>query len=230
MAQSIARADGIARSRRSTRSSMTPSSSRMPCAETPLTSGRGLSTSARRGGACLAATRCASGARVDVDGAEPAHELVTKIRAAGIAVADGTAWDDAFFAAFLDRVDPVLAALDHAIFLVDWPTPLAALARRKDGDPKTALRFEAYVGGIELANAFDELIDPTEQRARFADDQRIRAERGKPVYPLDEKLLAALAEGLPPSAGVALGFDRLVMLATGAGTIADVLTFVGTEL
>jgi elongation factor P--(R)-beta-lysine ligase len=109
-------------------------------------------------------------------------------------------------------------------------TPLAALARRKDGDPKTALRFEAYVGGIELANAFDELIDPTEQRARFADDQRIRAERGKPVYPLDEKLLAALAEGLPPSAGVALGFDRLVMLATGAGTIADVLTFVGTEL
>jgi lysyl-tRNA synthetase class 2 len=169
-------------------------------------------------------------ANVDVDGAEPAAELVHKMRAAGIPVADGTAWDDAFFAAFLERVDPALARLDHAVFLDDWPAPLAALARRKDGDPKTALRFEAYVGGIELANAFDELTDADEQRARFADDQRIRAERGKPVYPLDDKLLAALAEGLPPSAGIALGFDRLVMLATGAEQISDVLTFATADL
>lgn len=169
-------------------------------------------------------------ARVEVDGAEAAAELVAKVRAAGIPVADDAAWDDAFFAAFLDRVDPALAALDHAVFLDDWPAPLAALARRKDGDPKTALRFEAYVGGIELANAFDELTDSVEQRARFVDDQRIRRERGKPVYPLDEKLLAALAEGLPPSAGIALGFDRLVMLATGARTIGDVLTFAADEL
>jgi lysyl-tRNA synthetase class 2 len=169
-------------------------------------------------------------AAVDVAGDEPAAELVQKVRAAGIGVDDGTAWDDAFFAAFLDKVDPQLAALDHAVILHDWPAPLAALARRKDGEPGTALRFEAYVGGIELANAFDELIDPAEQRARFGDDLRIRAERGKAVYPLDEKLLAALAEGLPPSAGIALGFDRLVMLATGASTIDDVLTFTAHEL
>jgi lysyl-tRNA synthetase class 2 len=169
-------------------------------------------------------------ANVDVAGDEPAAELVDKVRAAGIAVEDGTAWDDAFFAAFLERVDPQLAALDHAVILHDWPAPLAALARRTDGDPTTALRFEAYVGGIELANAFDELVDPEEQRARFGDDLRIRAERGKAVYPLDEKLLAALAEGLPPSAGIALGFDRLVMLATGASTIDDVLTFTSHEL
>ncbi len=169
-------------------------------------------------------------AGVEVDGDEPATDLVRKVRAAGIDIADGTAWDDAFFAAFLERVDPAIAALDTALFLEDWPAPLAALARRKDGDTRTALRFEAYIGGIELANAFDELIDPDEQRARFADDQRIRAERGKPVYPLDEKLLAALAEGLPPSAGIALGFDRLVMLATGADAIDQVLTFSGSEL
>jgi lysyl-tRNA synthetase class 2 len=169
-------------------------------------------------------------ANVDVAGDEPAAELVHKIRTAGIAVDDGTAWDDAFFAAFLERVDPQLAALDHAVILHDWPAPLAALARRKDGEPATALRFEAYVGGIELANAFDELVDAAEQRARFGDDLRIRAERGKAVYPLDEKLLAALAEGLPPSAGIALGFDRLVMLATGASTIGDVLTFTSDEL
>jgi lysyl-tRNA synthetase class 2 len=141
-------------------------------------------------------------AGVHVDGAEPAGDLVAEVRRAGIAVADGTAWDDAFFAAFLARVEPAIAALDHALVL----------------------------GGIELANAFDELTDPVEQRARFLDDQRIRAERGKPVYPLDEKLLAALAEGLPPSAGIALGFDRLVMLATGAEHIRQVLAFTTDEL
>jgi elongation factor P--(R)-beta-lysine ligase len=155
--------------------------------------------------------------------------LVAELRRAGIDVADGTAWDDAFFAAWLARVDPALAALDRAVIVHDWPAPLAALARRKPGEPDTALRFEAYVGGIELANAFDELTDPVEQRARFVDEQRVRAERGRAVYPLDVKLLAALDEGLPPCAGIALGFDRLVMLATGAATIGDVLTFTVSE-
>jgi lysyl-tRNA synthetase class 2 len=169
-------------------------------------------------------------ANVDVDGAEPAPDLVRAVRDAGIAIADGTAWDDAFFAAFLARVEPAIAALDHALILEDWPAPLAALARRKPDDANTALRFEAYVGGLELANAFDELTDPDEQRARFLDDQRIRRERGKAVYPIDEKLLAALHEGLPASAGIALGFDRLVMLATGADAITQVLTFSADEL
>jgi len=169
-------------------------------------------------------------AGVEVRGDEPAAELVAAVRAAGIAVADGTAWDDAFFAAFLARVDPALAALDRPVILEDWPAPLAALARRRPDDPRTALRFEAYVGGLELANAFGELTDPVEQRARFEHDQATRRERGKAVYPLDEKLLAALAEGLPPSAGIALGFDRLVMLATGAAAIDDVLAFGTAEL
>ena len=169
-------------------------------------------------------------AGVEVLGDEPAAVLVAAVRAAGIAVADGTAWDDAFFAAFLARVDPALAALDRPVILEDWPAPLAALARRKPGEPHTALRFEAYVGGIELANAFGELTDPVEQRARFEHDQATRRARGRPVYPIDDKLIAALAEGLPPSAGIALGFDRLVMLATGAAAIDDVLTFAAGEL
>lgn len=169
-------------------------------------------------------------AGVEVAGDEPAQALIAAVRAAGIAVADGTAWDDAFFAAFLSRVDPALAALDRPVILEDWPAPLAALARPKPGDPRTALRFEAYVGGIELANAFGELTDPVEQRARFTHDQATRRARGRPVYPIDDKLIAALAEGLPPSAGIALGFDRLVMLATGADAIDDVLTFAAGEL
>ena len=168
-------------------------------------------------------------AGVEVAGDEPAPVLVAAVRAAGIAVADGTAWDDAFFAAFLARVEPALAALDRPILLEDWPAPLAALARRKPGDPRAALRFEAYVGGIELANAFGELTDPVEQRARFEHEQATRLIRGRPVYPIDDKLIAALAEGLPPSAGIALGFDRLVMLATGATTIDEVQAFAGHE-
>jgi elongation factor P--(R)-beta-lysine ligase len=169
-------------------------------------------------------------AGVEVAGDEPAAALVRAVRAAGIAVADDTAWDDAFFAAFLARVDPALATLDRPMILEDWPAPLAALARRKPGEPTTALRFEAYVGGIELANAFGELTDPVEQRLRFERDQAVRRERGRAVYPIDEKLIAALAEGLPPCAGIALGFDRLVMLATGAAAIDDVLTFTADEL
>jgi lysyl-tRNA synthetase class 2 len=169
-------------------------------------------------------------AGVSVSGDESAPDLVAAVRAAGIAVADGTAWDDAFFAAFLTRVEPALAALDRPIILEDWPAPLAALARRRPDDPRTALRFEAYVGGLELANAFGELTDPIEQRARFEHDQASRRDRGRPVYPIDDRLIAALAEGLPPSAGIALGFDRLVMLATGAATIDEVLTFTADEL
>jgi lysyl-tRNA synthetase class 2 len=168
-------------------------------------------------------------AGVRVAGDESAAELTTAVRAAGIEIADGLAWDDAFFTAWLARVDPALAQLDHAILVEDWPAPLAALARRKDGDPRTALRFEAYVGGLELANAFDELVDPGEQDQRFREEQEARRARGRPVYPIDAKLLAALHEGLPPSGGIALGFDRLVMLATGATTIAEVQAFADFE-
>lgn len=169
-------------------------------------------------------------AGVEVAGDEPAAALAAAVRAAGVDVAADAAWDDAFFAAFLARVEPALAALDRPLILEGWPAPLAALARRTDGDPRIVHRFEAYAGGLELANAFGELTDPVEQRARFEDDLRIRTARGKARYPIDEKLLAALAEGLPPSAGVALGFDRLVMLATGAPSIDQVLAFTEAEL
>ena len=156
-------------------------------------------------------------AGVTVVGDEPAEQLVQQVRAAGIAVADGTAWDDAFFAAFVALVEPAIAELERPLLLVDWPAPLAALAARRPDDPRTAVRFEAYVGGIELANAFGELTDPVEQRARFEEDQATRRARGRAVYPIDERLLAALAEGLPPCAGIALGY-RIRDLGSTNGT------------
>jgi lysyl-tRNA synthetase class 2 len=100
---------------------------------------------------------------------------------------------------------------------------MAALARIAPGDPRVAERFELFACGLELANGFGELTDAAEQRARFmADDARRRALYDR-SYPVDEDFLAALEHGLPRCAGVALGFDRLVMLVTGAATIDDVL-------
>ena len=169
-------------------------------------------------------------AEVEVRGDEDVCELGRNLTHAGVDIGEATAWDDLFYSAWVARVEPALALLDRPIFVVDWPMPLAALARRKPGNPVVVERFEAYVGGIELANAFGELTDPVEQRARFVDDQLTREERGKPVYPIDEKLIRALEEGLPPSAGIALGVDRLVMLVTGAARIGEVLSFTGAEL
>ena len=124
---------------------------------------------------------------------------------------------------FLDRIEPRLAA-GGPTFVFDWPAPLAALARPKPGDPRVVERFELYAGGLELANAFGELTDPVEQRRRFEDEARIRAARGRQVYPIDEALLAALPR-MPPTSGIALGFDRLVMLVLGARDIGEVVAF-----
>jgi elongation factor P--(R)-beta-lysine ligase len=157
-----------------------------------------------------------------------AEELASRARAAGIDIGAARAWDDIFYCAFVSRIEPALAGLGAPVFLLDWPAPLAALARRKPGN--VVERFEAYVAGIELANAYGELTDPVEQRARFEADLAARKERGLPCYPVDEAFLAALDEGLPPCAGIALGVDRLVMLVTGAGHIRDVLAFAAGEL
>jgi len=169
------------------------------------------------------------GEEIGLDPFEPADDLAAAVRAAGIDLGTARAWDDVFYCAFVTRVEPRLAALDEPLFLVDWPVRLGALARRTADDPRVVERFEAYVGGIELCNAFGELTDPLEQRARFEDDLASRRDRGLATYPIDERLLAALTEGLPPSAGVALGVDRLVMMVVGADHIRDVLAFTADE-
>ena len=139
----------------------------------------------------------------------------------GIAPHPGDDWDDLFFRIFLERIEPTLGIGAPAI-LADYPIAMAALARAKPDDPRVAERFEVYVGGLELANGFSELTDPVEQRRRFErDGARKRARYGE-TYPIDDDFLAALG-AMPSSAGIALGFDRLVMLAAGATRIDDVL-------
>jgi lysyl-tRNA synthetase class 2 len=134
-------------------------------------------------------------------------------------------WDELFFALQVERVDPWLADRG-AVFVTEWPAPLAILARRSPDDPRVAERFELYVDGVELANGFQELVDPVEQRARFEAEVRERRRRGLPELPVPERLLAALEDpGMPPSAGVALGVDRLLMLALGVDDIGEVLPF-----
>lgn len=130
-----------------------------------------------------------------------------------------------------DRFDEMMAfeieprlGRERPVFLYDYPAPCAALARRRSDDPDTAERFELYIAGVELCNAFSELTDPDEQRARFAADRAARKRAGRPVGSMPERFLDALAH-MPPAAGNALGVDRLVMLMAGADRIDNVVAF-----
>jgi lysyl-tRNA synthetase class 2 len=141
-------------------------------------------------------------------------------RAAGVRVAADDTWSDIFSRVLTEKIEPHLG-IGRGAFLTEYPVSEAALARAKPGDPSVAERFELYACGVELANGFAELTDAEEQRRRFAADMdekvRIYGER----YPIDEDFLAALTH-MPPASGVALGLDRLVMLATGATHIEQV--------
>jgi len=138
--------------------------------------------------------------------------------------------EDRFYRLMVDAVEPALAAEARPVFLTEYPASQASLARKKPGDPRVSERFELYLAGVELCNGFGELTDPREQRTRLEHDQAVRRERGLPVYPIDERFLAALEQGLPPSAGNALGVDRLVALACGTRDIAGVLAFTSETL
>jgi lysyl-tRNA synthetase class 2 len=130
---------------------------------------------------------------------------------------------DRFDLDLVTRVEPALPA-DHPVVLIDYPAPLAALARKKPGDPARAERWELYLGGVEIANAYSELTDPAEQRARFEEANVLRQQRGAAPYPLDDAFLSALPR-MPPSGGIALGVDRLLMILSDADSLDGVLPF-----
>jgi len=137
--------------------------------------------------------------------------------------------DEDFYKIFFNEIEPKLRESHRPAIIYDYPISQAALAK-KSKDPRFAERFEIFVGGVELGNCFSELTDYKEQRKRFEKDQALRKAQGKANYPIDEDLLDALKIGLPASAGIAVGIDRLIMLAANAPSISDIILFPGSEL
>lgn len=134
-------------------------------------------------------------------------------------------WDDLYFKIFLNRIEPGLAKLNQPFFIYDYPSSQAALAKKSSKNSFFAERFELYIKGIELANAFSELTDSKEQRKRLKKEQKLRKKLGKTVFPIDEEFLQALDQIKKPCAGIALGLDRLLMLLLDKKSINEVLLF-----
>jgi lysyl-tRNA synthetase class 2 len=164
--------------------------------------------------------------RISVAEAFAAHARIAEAEVLRLAEEDETR----FFRILVEQVEPALATMKTAVVLHRYPAPFASLARLCDDDPRFAERFEVYAGGVELCNGFGELTDAAEQRARFERDRAARAATGRDVYPLDERFLGALVEGMPPAAGNALGFDRLLAAALGVARVADVMALPEAEL
>lgn len=131
-------------------------------------------------------------------------------------------WDNIFFRIMMDKIEPLLGK-DRPTFLCDYPISMAALARPKPEDPRLAERFELYIAGYEIANAFGELTDADEQQRRFEADMALKEKLYGERHPIDADFINALRQGMPPAAGIALGVDRLVMLCVGTENIEDVL-------
>ena len=148
-------------------------------------------------------------------------KLADAMQRARIRVGEADSWEDLFHRAMIERIEPHLG-MGAPTILSGYPAALAVNARLSPGDPRVAERFELYVSGIELANGCEELTDAAEQRRRFEAEAALKDKLYGARHPIDEEFLAALA-AMPPASGIALGFDRLVMLATGAATIDEVL-------
>ena len=164
--------------------------------------------------------------------ADPAADLDGFIREARQqghrSVSPDDPFEVAYFKVFLDAVEKQLGA-GRPTLLVDYPAEMSALARLKQNAPGIAERFELYVSGVELANAFTELNNPAEQRARLENEAAQRKHAGRPVYPIDEQFLGALEAGMPPAGGIALGVDRFLMVLTDARHIRDVVAIPFSE-
>jgi len=156
-----------------------------------------------------------------ISGGEGNRAALAEAARGKVRVADDDTWSDIFSKVLVEHVEPRLGQ-GRLTILFEYPSPEAALARVKAGDPRVAERFEVYACGVELANGFGELTDAEEQRKRFTESMTEKQRRYGEAYPLDEDFLAAVA-AMPEASGIALGFDRLVMLASGATRIDQVV-------
>jgi len=149
------------------------------------------------------------------------EDLKSQAQSIGIRTIDTDTFEDVFHAVMAEKIEPNLGHQRPTI-LYDYPVSMAALAR-KAKDERLAERFELYINGVEIANAFSELTDPVEQRARLEADLKAKKDLYGIDASIDEDFIAALEHGMPQSSGCALGLDRLIMLACGVDNINDVL-------
>ncbi|MFH1037013.1 MAG: EF-P lysine aminoacylase EpmA [Patescibacteria group bacterium] len=142
---------------------------------------------------------------------------------------DSDDWNDLFYLVFLNEIEPKFPK-DKPIIIYDYPLPQAALAKRKNKNSFYAERFEVYIGGIEIANAFSELMNAKEQYERFLEEEALRKEKGRDAIPIDRDLIDALELKLPNSGGIALGIERLQMFLLDIADINDLLPFPAKQL
>lgn len=160
---------------------------------------------------------------------ENSEKLYSEAKKRGYQVRDDMPFDDVFFLIFLNEIEPKLGKTVPT-FLIEYPLSMAALSRPCPDNPRYAERVECYIGGMEMANGFSELTDPVEQKRRLELERRERRQLGKTDYPIDQSFIDALECGMPESAGIALGVDRLVMLLTDTSDIRDVILFPHRDL
>ena len=141
-----------------------------------------------------------------------------------------TTWEQMFYQIFLNEIEAKLRDSHKPVFIYDYPISQASLSRPKREDPRFAERFEVFLAGVELGNCFSELTDAKAQKERFLSDSAERKKLGKTDYPIDEELIEALDSGLPPVSGIAVGVDRLVMLAADVESVADTMFFPAGEM
>ena len=151
-------------------------------------------------------------------------ELLKKAKSKGYAVTATTTWEEIYNQIFLNEIEPNLGSKKPTI-IYDYPISQAALSKPKKSDPRFAERFEFYLAGSELGNAFSELTDPQVQRARMVEDLKLRKELAKYEFQLDEDFFKALEMGLPETGGIAVGVDRLVMLFADVPNVKSTLFF-----
>ncbi|MFH2136337.1 MAG: EF-P lysine aminoacylase EpmA [Patescibacteria group bacterium] len=167
-------------------------------------------------------------AKMDLDKALTRESIARLAERRGYVVSKNDSFDDIFFKIFLSEIEPHLGK-GKPIILYDWPTQMAALSRKKKNDPRYAERFEVYIGGLELGNAFSELVDADEQRKRLIAERNLRKKLGKEIYDIDEEFLGAL-KNMPPSGGIAMGVDRMVMFFTDAKKIDEIMFFPAKQI
>jgi lysyl-tRNA synthetase class 2 len=163
-------------------------------------------------------------AGIDTDTLLSEEKLTAAARKKGYTIDAETTWESLYNQIFLNEIEPHLGQTKPTI-VYDYPASQAALSRKKENDPRFAERFEFYVGGVELGNAFSELTDPDEQEKRLLEEEKLRKELGKIVYEHDPDFIDALRVGMPRSSGIAVGIDRIVMLFVDAPSIKETLFF-----